>query len=319
MRAVCAGAALVCLADACLHAQTPEAWPTPPALLTIETPAATNGAPPAKPPAAEPPAADSLPPESLQSLGELVTAIVRQNLPAEFESRDGWGRTKEVWSGLDLRREGWQIKTKRQKKQVNDGAWKLYRVRLIEPDEHLSIQVQELRPGADGRVEFALAADARLELFARLAQWELGVQLLSISANATARTQLFLRGDVGLKLDPTRLPPDVMLDPRVRTAEVRLVDFRLERISQVGGAVAHELGQQSHSLLHKELAKQNQKLADKINRQIDKHRPRLRLSVQDLLASKWSSLAAQQLELAAPNRGDAPQPAAAASGNPPSP
>lgn len=273
-------ALLAGLAEA--RAESPELSAAPPELPAVEAPAADT---------------EALPPESLQSLGDLVTAIVRQHLPVEFESRDGWGHTREVWSGVDIRRQGWQITTKRQKRQVNDGTWKLYRVRLIEPDEHLSLQVQEIRPAADGRVEFELVADARLEIFARLAQWELGVQLLSISANATARTQFCVRGDVGLKLDPTRLPPDVMLDPLVRTAELRLVDFRLERISQLGGAIAHELGQQARGLLHKELARQNEKLPDKLNRQIDKNRPRLRLSVQDLLASKWGSLAAQQLQL----------------------
>jgi hypothetical protein len=52
--------------------------------------------------------------------------------------------------------------------------------------------------------------------------------------------------------------------------------------------------------LDQELAKQNRKLPEKINRQIDKNRDRLRLSVQDLLTTQWGPLAAKQLGLGDP-------------------
>lgn len=57
------------------------------------------------------------------------------------------------------------------------------------------------------------------------------------------------------------------------------------------------MGEEARDLLDKELAKQNQKLPGKINRQIDKNRDKLRLSVQDLLTSQWGSMAAKQLGL----------------------
>ena len=231
------------------------------------------------------------------SLSGLITAIIRENLPDQYESKDGWGETKEVWAGVDVRRDGWQIKTKRRKKQVNHGTWKLYRVRLVEPEKELHIDLQNIRELPNGRVEFDLTADARLEVFARLAQWELGVQLISLSVNAEARTQFRVRCNLGLKMDPTKLPPDVLLDPLVNQADLRLVDFRVKRISQIGGSVARELGDQARSLLDKELAKQNEKLPGKINRQIEKNRDQLRLSVQDLLTSRWGELAAKQLGL----------------------
>lgn len=233
--------------------------------------------------------------ESLQALTGLVTTIVRENLPADFESRDNWGHTTEIWAGVDIRREGLQIKTKRRKKQVNDGTWKLVRVQFIEPDQNLRLEVLDVRPLPAGRVEVDLAVDSKLAVFARLSQWELGVQLISLSANAQAQTQFRVRCDLGMKLDPTKLPPDVILDPVVREAELRLVDFRLERVSQVGGSLAHELGKQARDLLDREVAKQNAKLPEKINRQIGKNREQLRLSVQDLLTSHWGPLAAKQL------------------------
>lgn len=255
----------------------------------------------------QPPTADPAPPSVAAapadiavldgSLGGLIATIIRENLPDQYEARDHWGDTKEVWAGLDIRREGWEIKTKRRKKQVNHGTWKLYRVRVVEPDKYLHVEVRDVRALPGGRVEFELLADAKLDVFARLSQWELGVQLISLSVNAEARTQFHVRCNLGLSLDPTKLPPDVLLDPQVSQADLRLVDFRVARISQIGGSVAHELGDQSRSLLERELHKQNEKLPNKINRQIDKSRDKLRLSVAELLASRWGGLAAKQLGL----------------------
>ena len=208
------------------------------ASLAVSAAVAQTPSPAVTPPAATTPATA----ESLQALTGLVNTIVRENLPADFESRDNWGHTTDVWAGVDIRREGLQIKTKRRKKQVNDGTWKLVRVRFIEPETNLHLEVLDVRPLPAGRVEVDLAVDAKLAVFARLSQWELGVQLISLSANAQAQTQFRVRCDLGLKLDPTKLPPDVILDPVVREAELRLVDFRLDRVSQVGGSLAHELG-----------------------------------------------------------------------------
>lgn len=251
-------------------------------------------------PALAPPVTSVAPTSDAASQGSLpglITSLIRENLPDQFESRDHWGDTKEIWAGVDVRREGWQIKTKRRKKQVNHGTWKLYRVRVLEPDRHLQIDVRDVRSLPSGRVEFDLLADARLDVFARLAQWELGVQLISLSVNAEARTQFHVRCNLGLKLDPSKLPPDVLLDPQVSQADLRLIDFRVHRISQIGGSVAHELGDQARDLLDEELAKQNEKLPSKLNRQIGKNQDKLRLSVQDLLGSQWGSLAAKQLGL----------------------
>lgn len=237
------------------------------------------------------------------SLSGLITTVIRENLPDQYEARDGWGETKEIWAGVDIRREGWQIKTKRRKKAVNHGTWKLYRVRVVEPEKELHIDVQNVRELPNGRVEFDLAVDARLDVFARLAQWESGVQLISLSVNAEALTQFRVRCNLGLKLDPAKLPPDVLLDPRVDRADLRLVDFRVNRISQIGGPLARELGDQARDLLDRQIAKQNEKLPGKINRQIEKNRDHLRLSVQDLLTSRWGGLAAKQLGLDARQAG----------------
>jgi hypothetical protein len=65
----------------------------------------------------------------------------------------------------------------------------------------------------------------------------------------------------------------------------------LYRVSDVGGEVAQQLGRAVRRVLEDKIAETNQKLPDKLNRQIDKKKDNLRLSVHDLVSSKWSDLA----------------------------
>jgi hypothetical protein len=98
-----------------------------------------------------------------------------------------------------------------------------------------------------------------------------------------------------MRLDPTRLPPDVLFDPVVTQSDLQLRQFRLLRLSDVGGPLARELGEELDDVLRDELARRRGQLTAAINRQIDKHRDQLRLSLQDLLKSPWGGLAAKNL------------------------
>jgi hypothetical protein len=102
---------------------------------------------------------------------------------------------------------------------------------------------------------------------------------------------LQLHSSVALRLDATKLPPDVRLDPVVHEASLHLDQLKLYRVSDVGGEIAQQLGRGVRQVVERKIADSNEKLADKINRQLAKKKDRLRLSLQDLLASKWADLA----------------------------
>ena len=53
--------------------------------------------------------------------------------------------------------------------------------------------------------------------------------------------------------DLSRLPPDLILRPTVTQADLQLVDFRLQRISDVGGPIAKELGDSLEDVLQDEI------------------------------------------------------------------
>jgi len=90
-----------------------------------------------------------------------------------------------------------------------------------------------------------------------------------------------------LRLDSTRLPPDFRIEPRVVDSRVELVDFELLRVSQIHGAIAHELGQGAKRILDEWLEDKREDITAKLNRSIAKNADHLRLSLTDGASAFW--------------------------------
>jgi hypothetical protein len=256
--------AVACLA-VCLSALT--AWAQPPVI------------PPALPSAAV--ATDE------DAAARFVTSLLREHLPREYEDTRKWGGTKRMWDGLHVRLDGLQLRTKRRWKDANHGTWKMYRVWLLDPNEQLDLTVTNVRRQEDGSVAFDLHAGAGLGLLGRVAEWRRDVQLFSLSAEGTARVRLSLQCQAALRLDPRKLPPDLVLIPKVNAAALEIDAFHIDRVSKIGGDVAEEIGREIRRTLEDKLAEDGAGLAEKLNRQIAKNQDKLRLSLHDALASKW--------------------------------
>lgn len=243
----------------------------------------------AAPPLLSPPAAESGAEGdgAEDAANRFIAGLVREHLPREYEDTRRWGGTKRVQSGLDVRLDGLQLKTKRRWKEVNHGTWKMYRVWLLDPNEQLELTIANLRRQEDGSVAFDLHAGARLGLLARIAEWRRDVQLFSISAQGEARVRLTVQCQLAMRLDPRKLPPDLVLAPKVHAADLQIDEFHIDRISKVGGDIAEEIGRGMRRALEEKLAEDRTELADKFNRQIAKNQEKLRLSLHDALASKW--------------------------------
>jgi hypothetical protein len=215
-----------------------------------------------------------------------LTTMIRENLPPAYEDNKKWGLQKEVWDGLEIWREGGRLETKRKKKLVNAGTWTKYRVEFVEPDKNLHIEFQQLQSLPDGSIAFSVSVEALLDVFGRMSQWVRDVQMISLSVNADATCKLTMSGTVKFQLNPLKLPPDVILKPRVDHAVVELSHFRVRRISQIGGDFAKALGEGARGSIDKKIEDTNEKLVDKINKQIEKQQSKMVFSMQDWLQSK---------------------------------
>jgi hypothetical protein len=217
----------------------------------------------------------------------LLTEIALTAIPHGYEDTRKWGKTKMVWDGLHVRMEGLELKTKRRWKEVNQGTWKKYEVTLVEPDKHLALEIEHLRQIGPGRIAFQLSLAAKLQAHARLEEWQRGLRLLSISADAAADVELDVAFEMTTELDASKLPPDLVLKPVATAADVRLVQFKLQRVSKAHGPIIRELGDGLEDILQHHLADRRDELTKKINISIAKNSDALRLSLHDLIKHPW--------------------------------
>lgn len=252
--------------------------------------------PPSPPPEAPPALLDQSaaqapldPADSWEGLKSIVEELALEQLPTRYVNEKNWGRTREVFDGVRLRREGLRLETERKWKTVNDGTWTRYELSLPPSKAGVDLRIDQWKSLAEDRWQAELVCEAPLHVFGRVAIWERGVQLISVNADADARVRLRVRAEITAGLDISRIPPELMLDPQVTAAEVELLEYRLHRVSQLHGPLAKHLGEGLEDLIQDRVRDANASLVDKLNRQIDKKKERLRLSLTSTLAKKWAN------------------------------
>jgi hypothetical protein len=219
-----------------------------------------------------------------------ITALVREQLPDNYEKRKNWGHTARTFDGVAVWIEDGRLETRRKYKQANDGAWQLYRVQLKDPEEKFDVKISNIRKLDSRVIGLDVTVLASLQVFGRESLWEHGVQLYSVSAEADARVRLWASVEVTTRVDFTRLPPDIALDPEVVAAKFEIPDFRIRRIGGLKGPVIRSLSHATREAVEAKLEEDNAKLVGKLNRAINKQEKKLRLSLADLAASKWKGL-----------------------------
>lgn len=253
--------------------------------------------------AADEPDPGFTPSESFQTW---VTDLVREQLPEQYEKSKNWGHTKKVFAGWKFEQDGLRLETRRRWKDANDGTWTRYRVTPIDPDKHFAVRVEKIEPIAGNKVRVQLAAVSKVHLLGRLAQWESGVQLVSLSAEADAEILLQGTVEIALQLDATKLPPDVALVPTVTAADAQIKSFELQRVGKFDGPLVKSLSDETRDVLAAEIAERRPKLVSSLNKQIAKQQDKLKFSLSDLLKSEWGKYAPAELTGGAADRTEPP-------------
>lgn len=233
----------------------------------------------------------------LRAMESLVNDLAKQFIPHKYEKKKDWGMQAERWDGLHVQLKGLRLKTKRRKKMVNHGTWKMYSAELTDPKNGLQFSLNSIKKDAKGNAKIDLSVTADLKLFGRIAEWVKGVQLFSVSADATANITLNVKTTVGAKLDFSHLPPDFLLEPKVDSAKLIVNEFRVLRVSKAGGEIAQQVGRGARKILDGKIEEQEIKLVAKMNKSIAKKKDELRLSVKELIDSEWSKIAGDYVPL----------------------
>jgi len=218
-----------------------------------------------------------------ESLSRMVRWLVLKNLPPSYEDNRGWGKQKEVYDGFRFRREGMKVETYRKYKTVKHGTWKRYHLELVDPQSMLQIQMKDLRNLVNNRFAFHLTLEAPLKVFGRVSQWQRDIQIISLSTNASVAVQVEIDAEVGVQTNPLVFPPEMQFSPTVTKATVRLTKMEVDRISQIQGDIAEELGKGLRGFVDDYLRDFDDKLVIKINKQLEKQKDKLRISTSDYL------------------------------------
>lgn len=218
-----------------------------------------------------------------QELASWVRWLVLRNLPPSYEDNRKWNRTKEVFNGITLRREGWKLETKRKRKTAKHGTWSRYYIEFIDPEEKLAIEITKIEFPKGGPIRVETKVIAPLKLFGRVSEWVRDVQLYSISTNATATIEMNVVCDIQVRINPLKVPPDVEFLPVILDASVGLQNLDIERISQIQGPAADVLGKGIRDILDSRLEDYREKLVQKMNAEILKQKGKLKLSIQEWL------------------------------------
>lgn len=223
---------------------------------------------------------------ALQWLGDLAL----RNMPRQYKGDKDWGKTKRVWAGVHMRMDGLKLRTHRRHREVKHGRWIRYEVAVLPP------------PAAQPKIVIETAArqtdtatdtnrwgiDSTLELpmqfTARVQRWNLGVRAVSMTVTGTMRLNVNVRGTVGFLVDYSEIPPGFAVDPLVQHVDLHLDSFKVQRISDLGGELAQGWGEVIEELLLERLVeKQGDRVKQKINESIEKHRSDLKISMSDWL------------------------------------
>ena len=218
-----------------------------------------------------------------------IEQIIRDQLKAEYVDDDDWGKTRRTTVGYQIKGKPFEWDLKHRKKEVNDGLWEKYKVRLVDPEDHLHVQISQLEMH-EGRIAFALSMTAKLAGDARLERWRKGIKMLNTHVEADGTLEISLAGEVGFKIVADNGLPAVAIEPVITKIDLKLRKFDLQRISKLDGIAAHELGEGVKDTIQKELNRREPKIVAKLNKSIEKRKDKLRLSPAEFARTGWSKL-----------------------------
>jgi hypothetical protein len=228
-----------------------------------------------------------LPESASVAMLDFLASIIRDNIPEKHLEDKDWNQTKRVYAGIKFRREGLRLETERRWKTVNHGLWRKYELKLVDPKRTLIVRLSDVYWQPDGRLHANLNVVCELDVTAWQTRYNFDVRLYSVQVDASIRLVLELETTIGFRLDQTQLPPLLVIDPHVEKASLAMSSFHVDKIGHLGGDLSEELGDASESLIRQKLVEpQSEKLAAKLNRQIDKKRDKLRIDAGEWL-SRW--------------------------------
>jgi len=218
-------------------------------------------------------------------LGEMVKQIIIENVPLVIDEKKGWGDQAHIFDGFKMSGKGLKVRMEPRKKLVNHGLWKHYRVNVVDPSRDLVIRFPRMEYQKGQGIAFTVEVLVHAHGYFNMQQHSNGIQVFSAATDAEMDLRIVLEGTIGVRLEPTEWFPDLFLQPRVQRVTLQLPNIDVERFGKMKGKLVHETGDSFRRLLEDKLNDQEEKIPEKINKQIAKkwNEGTLKISLTDYL------------------------------------
>ena len=256
--------------------------PLPPA------PTPTRANPAATPPASPSPPSPTLEGPDLKDVptwSEMAHAILLTAIPDKYEDRKHWGKTREIFDGIQVQQRGFDIRVGERRRKVNDGIWYMFTLRFPNPEKNASILISNVESQGIGKFSFAIhVALKKIRVHSQFEQWILGVK--GLNSDMESEVEVHMQAVVQMAIHTEHREgsflPDFRLDPVIRNIRLTLVDVNTLRIGRVGGPLVEELGDSSRKFLEDLIHSQEGRVLKKANEAIQKKKDSLRVPASKL-------------------------------------
>ncbi|MEP3481475.1 MAG: hypothetical protein ABJZ55_19695 [Fuerstiella sp.] len=260
----------------CTHIQTAQAQNAP--LLIPSAPAKSAPSKPAASPETQLGSTTSESQKLTPAATEFIKGLALILLPPTFTDDDDWGNTKRIQSGLNMKLDGFELKTSRRWKDVKHGLWRRVDATLIDPLKFFDLQIWLLPKTNDNQPRYRISAHLRIAITVRQQQWNRGLKVYSVSSDILTDVSVDTVIDFRSKLVNIESKQRLQILPHIQTANVSIDRFLIRRISHAKGGAVKEFGSLFEGLVRKVVEKKSQKLPQKINSKIEKKADRFQFS-----------------------------------------
>ena len=222
-------------------------------------------------------------------LSRLIQQAAAEKCPKKFEDTSEWGRTIPIPPAVRFPRLQRVVLRVNGRDEVPDGVWRRTLVWLDDPAKDIQIRVLDVQKKDANNYLVTLAAEVAFHGERERKRWRNGVQLFGLSVQADARIRAEFDCAVKIAIDATKLPPEVVAEPKVVATRLELRAFDLNRVGNIlVGDPARDLGDELKGVLQDLLKQREGEVKDYANQALAKALKggQARIPLTDLLKLK---------------------------------
>lgn len=166
------------------------------------------------------------PKQDYAEFSKTIHGIAVKELPKQFEDATGWGGMIEIPNNLPLMKLRKVVKNG-DKLNAPHGPWVKFKGKVEEPNKNLKIDVKEFKK-LDAKT-YRVVTEVDVIITGRIdyQQWQKGLILLNLDATADAYLFAVVTCDVSASLNFKKIPPELVLEPKVADLKLDLVDIQM--------------------------------------------------------------------------------------------